>query len=371
MSSGFPSHIEPVLDAYTVPALPAGFTDRIVSAATAQAETGAPNPKFVPWSGSRPGGSNSPWKRSRLLVSGVAGLVMLSTAAAAALSIAEIPYRIPVVSDLVETVLPRSAVAVVPVKTAQPVDTSTVDVSDTLEDAGLNVDGERPRWRDLDREGKIAVIKEHVQENEARVQQRRADRGLPPLTEVQLRKRRAAIRNAVRNGDISRQSVRRALRRSAIARKRNEAGAGRNTAGPSLAARPDTGDIGEAAASGIADAPEQGVVNPPDDMTVAETSSVTTSEQPIASDPEIEPITNAEPASNQNSVENDIARTAIAAADIADLKDRLPPALKERLRKASPAERRQMLRKFKLRRQNGQTMRDARQRLRDMRRSGR
>lgn len=371
MSSGFPTHITPILDAYAVPALPAGFTDRVVSAATAHAETSLSNPKFVPWGGSLPGGRNSPWKRSRLLVSGVAGLVMLSTAAAAALSIAEIPYRIPVVSDFVETVLPRSAVAVVPVKTAKPADVPVLDVSDISEDAEMNVNGERPRWRELDRAGKIAVIKERVQENEARVQQRRADKGLPPLTDAQLRKRRAAIRNAVRNGDISRQSVRRALRRSAIARKRNEAATGTGTADVSVVTRPDTSDISNISAPGIVDVPERGEVNPPDDMTVAETASTQTSELPTASDPEIESITDTEPAIDQLSTGNEVTGSAIDAANITDLKDRLPLALKERLRNASPAERRRMLRKFKSRRQNGQAMRDARQRLREMRRSGR
>lgn len=371
MNSGFPSHITPILDAYTVPALPADFTDRVVSAATVQTKTSTPKPKFRPWSGALPGGSKGPWNRSRLLASGVAGMVMLSTAAAAALSLAEIPYRIPVVSDLVETVLPRAAAPAVPMKTAQPVAEPEANLSDTPGDIEAPVDGERPRWRELDRAGKIAVIKERVQENEARVQQRRADNGLPPLTDAQLRKRRVAIRNAARNGDISRQSVRRALRRSAIARNRTEATTGIGSGELPTIVQPATSEASKAVAPDIAAArPDAATADPQDGSTVSETPSVSPTE-PTTYDTDIESSTNTESASDQNSAENDVTGSAIDAANIAEFKDRLPPALKERLRNASPAERRRMLRKFQSRRQNGQTMRDARQRLRDMRRNGR
>ena len=107
MTTSFSPQITQILDQFAVPDLPEDFTDRVVAVAVAQKSAEAHPVQRQPWSGIRSGRGNSPWKRARFYASGMAGMAMLSTAAAAALSLADIPYRIPVVSDLVEQVIPR------------------------------------------------------------------------------------------------------------------------------------------------------------------------------------------------------------------------------------------------------------------------
>ncbi|SIN68891.1 hypothetical protein SAMN02745824_1840 [Parasphingorhabdus marina DSM 22363] len=373
MTAVFSPQIARLLDQFVVPDLPEDFTDRVVAAAVGQKSV-EPHPvQRRPWSRIRTGHGNSPWKRTRFYASGIAGMAMLSTAAAAALSLADIPYRIPVVSDLVEQVIPRPEPAKL-VENRQPaVGVGPAPSAEAGQEDAATDETTRPRWRDMERAEKIAVVRQRIAQNEERVQQRRAARGLPPLSDTQLRNRRIMIRKAIRNGDISRPAVRRALRRAAFVRE-GQGFEGRQSRDPAL------GDVRAPAASG--DAPD-GLSDNMSEPVLTDGPPIAES-APTAATPEVmdEPVeaqlpaeaepdmlvVEAEDGDPESAQPEDTLSTESLGSE---LRDKLPTALRERLRNATPAERRRILREIRSRRQNGQSMREIRQRLRDMRRSGR
>ncbi|MEM8917311.1 MAG: hypothetical protein AAGE37_00515 [Pseudomonadota bacterium] len=372
MTSSFSPHISNLLDQFAVPELPGDFADRVVAAAVGQKSLETDPPRRRAWTRLRSGNGNSPWKRTRFYASGLAGMAMLSTAAAAALSLADIPYRIPVVSDLVEQVIPRAEPQQIvennrPGAVSEPSPLSEAGQDDIASDESL-----RPRWRDMNREEKVAVVKERIARNDERVQQRRAARGLPPLSDLQLRKRRVMIRQAIKSGAISRPAVRRALRRTAYIKEGQGLRAERSRVpvAPEFVSPPETDvapgsalvDVPDTSATELESMPESGSMTAEPSQTgelmtdpslATEQSNVTSSEIEIA---------------DQESTQLDEAPTTDATT--VDIQDKLPPALRERLRNATPAERRRILREIRSRRQNGQSMREIRQRLRDMRRTG-
>lgn len=372
MTSSFSPQISGLLDQFVIPDLPEDFTDSVVAAAVGQASAEASPTWSQPWTRARSGNGNSPWKRTRLYASGIAGMAMLSTAAAAALSLADIPYRIPVVSDLVEKVIPRAE----PVQVVENSRSAPDPVPTEMTEIGQGDDqtGEltRPKWRDMNRDEKIAVVKQRIAQNEERVQQRRAARGLPPLSDTQLRNRRIMIRKAIRSGAISRPAVRRALRRAAFVREgqrtdvqRSETPAASDVAAPAAIG---TMPVSIPQETGRQAAAELDVVSDPASIPIAPEQSDEAVTDPTSAVPQTSvPGTEAE-TTGQEDMQSDDASVPVPAA--ADIRDKLPPALQERLRNATPAERRRILREIRSRRLNGQSLRDIRQRLRDMRRTG-
>ncbi|MEO0440659.1 MAG: hypothetical protein AAF067_07270 [Pseudomonadota bacterium] len=371
MTSSFSPQISSLLDQFVVPDLPTDFTDRVVAVAVGQKSLETIPAQRQPWTRLRSGNGNSPWKRTRFYASGLAGMAMLSTAAAAALSLADIPYRIPVVSDLVEQVIPRAEPQTV--ENSQPaVNTALSPVAEAGQDDVENDEPVRPIWRDMSRQEKIAVVKERIAQNEERVQQRRAARGLPPLSDSQLRKRRVMIRQAIKSGAISRPAVRRALRRTAYVREGQGLRAERSrvpiTSGFVSPAETDVApgsaliDVADPSATELESMPEPASTTAePNQTSELMTDPSLSTDQPDMTSSDLE-------VADQESAQLDEAPTTGAAP--VDIQDKLPPALRERLRNATPAERRRILREIRSRRQNGQSMREIRQRLRDMRRTG-
>jgi len=362
MSNSFPPHIEDILQRYTVPALPSGFADRVV-AAVAQQSSGRGQAKFLPWRRDRGLDQNSPWKRGRFIASSVAGIALLSTAAAAALSLANIPVRIPIVSDFVERVLPQKTVsaafaknidAVVPASAKIPDSAPSIDSLDS--EIGTE---NQARWRELGRSEKIALIKSRVRKNEARIQRRRAANDLSPLTKPQLRHRRAAIRRAVKNGTISRPAIRRSFRQDTIRRKAENAVVrgdhsvqpiAPKPSRPALVAKPS--QLSEITAERVQPKPIEELpgADATDNNIMA--AALPTIRDEIVAIPKVE------------------AAPAIPDATLRTrLRDRLPARAKAKLRDAKPAERRRILRSLRSKRQNSKAMRDARKRLRDIRRN--
>ncbi len=372
MTGSFSPPISNLLDQFVVPDLPGDFTDRVVAAAVGQKSLETVQLQRKPWSRLRLGSGNSPWKRSRFYVSGIAGIAMLSTAAAAALSLADIPYRIPVVSDLVEQVIPRAEPQRV-VENNQPgIDSETSPLAESGQDDVQSNEPLRPRWRDMDRQEKIAVVKDRIAQNEERVQQRRAARGLPPLSDAQLRKRRVMIRQAIKSGAISRPAVRRALRRTAYVREGQGLRAERSRV-PITSGFDSPAETDVAPGSALIDVPDPSATELESMPEPASTTAEPNQTGELMTDPSLSTdqpdMTNSDlEVADQESTQLDEAPTTDAAP--VDIQDKLPPALRERLRNATPAERRRILREIRSRRQNGQSMREIRQRLRDMRRTG-
>ena len=164
---------------------------------------------------------NSPWKRGGYVASGVLGFGLVSAAAAAALSLAEIPIRIPIMSELVERILPVASAKVEPPQAAPPGFSENVRANEIIGEKEVVAEPIEKRWREMDRSEKRAVLKARVEQNEALLQERRLKRGLPPLSEAQLRKRRLAIRRALANPETRRPLVKRALRRATIEQREN------------------------------------------------------------------------------------------------------------------------------------------------------
>ncbi|VAV97779.1 hypothetical protein MNBD_ALPHA04-1775, partial [hydrothermal vent metagenome] len=209
MADVFPKHIMGALDNYKTPPLPAGFTEKLVTKALAQKRVTTVVRVTKSWKR-----MNSPWKRSGFIASGVLGFGLVSAAAAAALSFTEIPIRIPIMTDLVERVLPttpKNVQSVAPALAEKPAPRVEQVI---VEPENTKIAAERPKWRELSREEKRATIVKRVEQNEQRLQQRRIDKGLAPLTEKQLQRRRAAIRRNIANGNIPRSAVRKAVRRA-------------------------------------------------------------------------------------------------------------------------------------------------------------
>ncbi len=348
MTDGFPAHVDRLLSAYRTPALPEGFADRVVAAALAQDGANSNRPQDMRWHRKLLSGAN-PWKRGRYVASSVAGMALLSTAAAAALTFADIPIRIPVVSDLVEQVLPVSTPAEERAEMAREERAPAASVPETT-DAGEQSEGppllSKP-WREMDRSEKAKVLRKTVERREERIQQRRINRGLEPLTDEQLQRRRAAVRRAVRDGDIPRSQVRRSMRRAVMQEariERREALANGGVGGPQ---------------EGLAIAPEQPAIDPVEtdaDVLQPESGATTASTQP-------EP----QPQAGDATAGIETQPVQLSPEARARLRERLPDEVKKRLRNATPAERREMLRNLRQRGQRDRNRQEIRKRLRDLR----
>ena len=194
--------IDPILagklDVYTVPALPAGFADRLVAAALAEpASVGSDLPKLRRSPARR-------WLRGGVAGLGVIAVGMISISAAAMgylgepirLAVERTPVVGPVVGKVIERVLPRSlhhAKHVAPAKMVQPVlqpapaPAPVSSVADEIPPARLT-----PRASLADPETRQAWIKAHpraaqrVARRRAEMQRRRAEAGLAPRSDMQM-----------------------------------------------------------------------------------------------------------------------------------------------------------------------------------------
>jgi len=191
--------IDPVLagklDAYTAPALPEGFADRLVAAALADPEsTGSDLPKLRRVPARR-------WLRGGVAGLGVIAVGMISISAAAMGYFGE-PIRLavertPVVGKVIERVLPRSlhhAKHVAPAKVVKPAlppapaPALAVPVADEIPPARLTPVERRQRIRAIlaDPETRQAWIEAHpraaqrIARRRAEMQRRRAEAGLSP-----------------------------------------------------------------------------------------------------------------------------------------------------------------------------------------------
>ena len=215
------------------------------------------------------------------------------------------------------------------------------------------IPSEPKRWREMNREEKRDLLKATVEREEQRFQSRRAARGLPPLTDKQLRRRRAAARNAVRDGRISRPQARRAVRRAVV---REQILQRKGT--QSVPANPESGELRQNVQSN-------------NDPIVGDVIQEST-DQPKSGEQSEEPagLTNVE-----TNVDAEAAAPTQSNVDIPaispELKQKIqengPDALKMRLRNATPAERRRILRGLRKRNKSSDNLRDARKRLRDLR----
>lgn len=183
------------LDAYTVPALPPGFADRLVAAALAEpAPIGGDLPKLRRTSARR-------WLRGGVAGLGVIAVGMISISAAAMGYFGE-PLRLaversPVVSKVIERVLPKSLhrpKSVPPAKVAKPVVPPVqalapiAQVVDEAPPARLTPIERRQRMRAIlaDPVARQAWIEAHpraarrIARRQAAIERRRAEAGLEP-----------------------------------------------------------------------------------------------------------------------------------------------------------------------------------------------
>ncbi len=342
MVDAFPIYLTDALDNYKTPPLPAGFTAKLVTIALAQKPGTTAAQASKTWKR-----TNSPWKRGGFIASGVLGFGLVSAAAAAALSVAQIPIRIPIMTDLVERVFPVTPKAVQPVAPTLAEKPVLSHERAIAEPENTEIAAERQKWLGLSRAEKREIIVKRVGQNEQRLQQRRVDRGLAPLTERQLQRRRAAIRQNIANGNIPRSAVRKAVRR-AVRAERRESGAGRGSNGAAVFAPEESIEL-PFRKSENGDIPNivSGKVDKPVSQTVA----------PQAAD---NPAVTSAPAGS--SVNGPAIQQSPEAKAL--LQAKLPVAAKKQLQQAGPAERRRMLREMRNRRSNAQKMRQARQKLR-------
>ena len=349
MTNAFSSHIKLALDSYQTQQLSAGFTDKLVEKALNQSSPGVSEAPTSSWK-RRKTERVSPWKRGGFIVSSVVGLGLISAAAAAALSLAEIPIRIPVISDLVETVLPESTVrAVTPVKSALKTNAGSNSTRVTTSDPKQldSAIAQLPSWKEMPNVEKRGLIKERVLQNEKRLQQRRAKNGLPPLSPRQFRRRRENLKRAV-----VQRSVRRAHRDL-----RKEA----RQIAPAISAELKPPIFAEAVAMDSSKKPLAKMV-----LTKNETTAIAVNNPEVETasreDVILEPST-ALPA--DQSAKPLLEKLSPEAQS--QLKDRLPVNVKARLKKASPADRQRILREARKRRNRTKTMRQTRRKIRDIR----
>ena len=370
MSAAFPKHIEQALDSYKIPPMSAGFSDRLVKKALGQSSTPVGSGGTASWKRNR-NSRSGPWKRGGYIASGVVGFGLVSAAAAAALSLAEIPVRIPIMTDLVEQVLPETSARAVAVKPANPVEKSGANLIQTSNEL---VESDQPdgavvgsaSWRDMSRAEKRGILKDRMLKNEARVQQRRANNGLPPLTQAQLRKRRAAIRRAVVRGDIPRPVVRREIRRAVRDRRISE-----------LKKRDiSQANVGDRAVSSTSINPANGAgartsIAGDTATTPAQPPQSTDGSNAVSAPTDTGPSAVAADSSSMAAVVTETPRTNIPVRPspeaVAKFKERVPADVRNRLKQATPAERQRMIRDMRNLRKNAAKRRQARQRLRDIR----
>jgi len=356
-SNLFPSHIEEALDSYKVVALPKGFSDRLIKKVACQSEAKIDSSDATGWTRLR---KNNPWRRGGFVASGIVGVGMVSAAAAAALSLAEIPIKIPIMSDLVERVMPTASAKAEPPEPPMPTIPSNASNEATIEGETKISNSEQAIWRNLKPSQKREVLKARIARNEARIQERRVKHGLPPLTKDQLRKRRMAIRRKLANPESRKPSVRRAFRRAALERsvQRNSGVDRSNTPRSQVDVRSGpTNEISksDAKVATLVDQPAEEVANTPvnesadSDTAPTEKSNVSTDAQAASDVVTNVPVLQMSPEQRQI------------------LRDKIPDAVKSRLKKASPAQRQKILRDLRSKRKELRNRRQARQRLRDIR----
>jgi hypothetical protein len=178
MSDGFDPLSARALDRFTVPALPADFADRLVTRALATSAL-PPLPSPAPRRNARSG-----WRRSGVILAGVAGLGLMS-AAAAATGVFGDAVRVsvrsaPVIRTIIASVTPERPKVVAkpkPATLAKPVVApATVEAAVVAETLPVMIAPAVSPRRELRRE----VIAQRIAERIERRTERRAELGLPP-----------------------------------------------------------------------------------------------------------------------------------------------------------------------------------------------
>jgi hypothetical protein len=177
MSETFDPHTAKALDRFTVPALSADFADRII--ARAKSNSALPPLHAAPPRRSARFG----WRRSGIILASVAGLGLMS-AAAAATGVFGDAVRVsvrsaPVIRTIIASVAPEVPKVVAkpkPVKVAKPVTPPPVAAVVVTEPAPLLVPPDVSPRREVRRE----IIAQRIAERIERRNERRAELGLPP-----------------------------------------------------------------------------------------------------------------------------------------------------------------------------------------------
>ena len=167
--------LDDALDRYTVPKLGSDFADRVVAKAVA----------IVPLPAARD--RRGSWKRGRTILFGIGAFSLMSAAAAATGVFGDVAKDVPVIGKLIASVAPAKpkTIVVAAKHKAKLVELETMSVPKTV----TVVETVPPASHDdiSNVQDRRAVRMARVDEHIARRQARRAENGLPPLTEHQAR----------------------------------------------------------------------------------------------------------------------------------------------------------------------------------------
>ena len=172
------SDLDRSLDRYTVPPMAEGFADRVVAKALASSPTVA-----TPAARDRRGS----WKRGRTILFGVGAFSLMSAAAAATGVFGDVAKDVPVIGTLIASVAPAKPKPVV-VVAVKPKPKKVVVAPAPVVVEPVVVETIAPPVTSAMIEERRATKRARIDERIALRQERRAERGLPPLTEGQTRR---------------------------------------------------------------------------------------------------------------------------------------------------------------------------------------